>query len=131
MTSRYEKFRSRRRVASWQFSGSPVGIALMTRDCASLFLARGPIKPLDHVFAVRRDWPDGTHELCCPRRMVEQGYRMLAADLRYWQDAPIPPQQQMLVTLTFAEFRSHSAHAACSSLACPTWPVGRVVVVPV
>ncbi len=107
------------RAQVWQFANGRVGTALLMYDGSVLLHADDVVAGLDYVYAVRRDWRDGTHELLCPRRDERRAARALAGDAAYWRPGPLRPQLS-LVALTLAEFRSHPANGSCRSTACPT-----------
>jgi hypothetical protein len=106
---------SRERI--WSFVNSPLAIAWLMRDGSSLLQAGGPVAPLDQIWAVRRDWRDGAHELICPRRDAHRARKALESDAQFWRRGPVRPRLSV-VRLTLAEFRSHPDW--CRSSACPT-----------
>jgi hypothetical protein len=107
----------RLRALVWQLSNSPIGTAVLLHDWRGLAGTGGLAGPLDRIWSVRRDWPDGTHELLTPRRGVDAARRALAADGRFWRRGPVRPRLT-IVSMTLAEFRSHATW--CRSPACPT-----------
>lgn len=119
MSVRYRIVRRPWRSILWNVANSPIANAWVTRDTAALLRVDGPVSALDVVLAVRRDWPNGTHELCCPRRTMSQAQRELDRDIRYWLHGPSRPRHS-IVTLTLAELRGHSKDGRCRSTACPT-----------
>jgi hypothetical protein len=58
-------------------------------------------------FAVRRDWPDGTHDLFGFTRDVRRVLRRLARDGRYWRRGPLRPTNRMVVFLSRRRFDTH------------------------
>jgi hypothetical protein len=82
----------------------------------------GAVTALDSVWAVRRDWRDGTHEYICPRRVEGRARRALADDAAFWRRGPVRPTLS-LVWLPLAEFRAHVRGHACRSKTCPSQPL--------
>jgi hypothetical protein len=111
-----------------QLTNSPVGIALLTADLPALLRVGGPVGALDWVWAVRRDWRDGTHEFIRPRRAEERARRALAGDAAFWRRGPVRPRLS-LVQLPLAEFRAHAGGHACRSTTCPVQPASAAAVV--
>jgi hypothetical protein len=110
----------RLRPLVWQLSNGPVGTAVLLHDWRGLAGTAGLAAPLDRIWAVRRDWPDGTHELLTPRIGRATAQRALAADARFWRRGPVRPRLTV-VSLALAEFRSHpGGDRWCRSSTCPT-----------
>jgi hypothetical protein len=60
-------------------------------------------------FAVRRDWPDGSHEFVRSRRDPARAARQLEGDRAYWRRGPLRPELS-LVEISRHEFRLHARH---------------------
>ena len=61
------------------------------------------------VLAVRRDWPDGTHEFIRPRRDAAHAARELERDRGFWRRGPVRPELS-IVEISRHEFRLHGRH---------------------
>lgn len=59
------------------------------------------------VWAVRRDWPNGSHEFVRARMTEEAACRQLARDRSYWRRGPVRPPSLSVVQIRAHEFRSH------------------------
>ncbi|WP_432829332.1 hypothetical protein [Dactylosporangium sp. CA-092794] len=76
----------------------------------------------DGGFAVRRDWPDGTHDFFGLSRDLERVLRRKARDERLWRRGPIRPVSWMVVYVDRVTFEEHPPW--CRKL----WCVGGLVV---
>jgi hypothetical protein len=61
-------------------------------------------------FAVRRDWPDGTHEFVRFRRTAERLGRFIERDRAFWQRGPLRPRRWATVAISRHEFDLHADH---------------------
>ncbi|BCJ70453.1 hypothetical protein [Polymorphospora rubra] len=78
-----------------------------------------PPEPPRNGFAVRRDWPDGTHTYFGLSRTVEQAQRRLTRDRDYWQLGPLRPAAWSVVEITRYEMNAHYNQTDCRSPDCP------------
>ncbi|HLL66941.1 MAG TPA: hypothetical protein VK453_14725 [Micromonosporaceae bacterium] len=71
-------------------------------------------------FAVRRDWPDGSHDLIAfdPDRGV--AYREGAKDRAFWVRGPVRPCSWSIVVLSRRDFDVHHGRRLCRAPDCPT-----------
>jgi hypothetical protein len=70
--------------------------------------------------AVRRDWPDGTHELVGFRTSRPAADRFLRSDLRFWRRGPLQPLAWTVVVVSRRDFDLHAKRRECRSPDCPT-----------
>ncbi len=70
-------------------------------------------------YAVRTDWPDGTHLIFGWRRAWRSACRLLFRDHRYWRSGPIRPHTWSVVGATRTVVAAHPRSARCSSPQCP------------
>jgi hypothetical protein len=61
------------------------------------------------VYAVRRDWPDGTHEFHSRRGTEAAAARAAERDQAYWRPGPMRPRLS-LVTIGKYDFELHARH---------------------
>jgi hypothetical protein len=61
------------------------------------------------VWAVRRDWPDGSREFARSHRDPARVARELEGDREYWRRGPHRPEVS-LVEISRHEFRLHARH---------------------
>ncbi|GAB3087192.1 hypothetical protein GCM10027186_55100 [Micromonospora schwarzwaldensis] len=74
--------------------------------------------------AVRREWPDGRHDLFGFTRNVEAAMRGLTGQRRYWQRSPLRPTATYLVAADEQVVRSHPV-TGCRAKSCPGYLVGE------
>jgi len=70
--------------------------------------------------AVRRDWPDGTHELVGFRCLRVRAERFAKQDQAYWRRGPLRPCAYAVVVISRRDFRLHAHRHDCRSPDCPT-----------
>lgn len=90
-------------------------------------MGREVINPEQLGLAVRREWPDGSHELFGFTLDVRKAAKWAERDWKYWQrpGAPAPPARVELVHLTRLEFEMHRVVGRCSLGTCTL--VGEVL----
>jgi hypothetical protein len=71
-------------------------------------------------FAVRLDWPDGTHDLGEFRRSLAAAQRRRDAAAGYWRRGPLRPVACSVVVTSRREVRLHARRWECRSPDCPT-----------
>jgi len=71
-------------------------------------------------YAVRRDWPDGTHELVGFRFLRIRAERFAQQDRAYWRRGPLRPYAYAVVVISRRDFRLHARRYDCRSPDCPT-----------
>jgi hypothetical protein len=70
------------------------------------------------IWAVRRDWPDGSHELVLPRGTRELAARAARGDRRFWRKAPVRPDCSAVV-VSVRDFELHARRQLCKAPDCP------------
>jgi hypothetical protein len=70
-------------------------------------------------FAVRRSWPDGTHDIIGPSATPGEAQRRIEADQSYWRRGPFRPSGYQVVGISERDFRLHRRRPACRSPDCP------------
>jgi hypothetical protein len=97
----------------------------MGEDLVHLLVARR--QRLDRLqrrgFAVRVDWPDGSHRLFGWRRGWHQAWRLVQRDKWYWRGGPARPFTWSIVVVTRADLRVHASRGWCGSTRCPSGAV--------
>jgi len=71
-------------------------------------------------YAVRRDWPDGTHELVGFGFLRVRAERFAKQDQAYWRPGPLRPYAYAVVVVSRRDFRLHARRYDCRSLDCPS-----------
>jgi hypothetical protein len=71
-------------------------------------------------FAVRRDWPDGAHDLVGLKHAEAAAQRFLHRDVRSWRRGPLHPVAWSVVTVSRRDFLLHTRRRECRSPDCPT-----------
>ncbi|GAA1889870.1 hypothetical protein [Asanoa iriomotensis] len=74
------------------------------------------------MFAVRVDWPDGTHEFFGPMATVETAWTQSGRVQRFWRQGPIRPLRVEPVTTSVNDFDLHRSRVGCKSPDCPVPP---------
>jgi hypothetical protein len=79
---------------------------------------RRGIEPWEAGFAVRRNWPDRTHEFV--RFALNEGAAagFIAADRRYWRRGPWRPTHEIVV-ISLRDFDLHRTRHGCRAPDCP------------
>jgi hypothetical protein len=70
-------------------------------------------------WAVRRDWPDGTHEFVRARDTEASAHRQLERDRLFWRPGPMRPELSV-VCISEHDFALHGRHRRdCKAPDCP------------
>lgn len=77
-------------------------------------------------WAVRRDWPDGSHEFSRFRSSAEEAAKHADADRTYWQRGSIRPELS-IVEISRHDFSIHHGRTSCTHPDCPQARVREVV----
>jgi hypothetical protein len=70
--------------------------------------------------AVRRDWPDGCHELVGFSTDVAKVERFLRRDRAYWSRGPVRPASWEVVWVSRRDFSLHASRSGCRAPDCPS-----------
>jgi len=70
--------------------------------------------------AVRRDWPDGCHELVGFSTDVAKVERFLRRDRVYWSRGPVRPASWEVVWVSRRDFSLHASRLDCRAPDCPS-----------
>jgi hypothetical protein len=70
--------------------------------------------------AVRRDWPDGSHELVGFGTDVAKVERFLRRDRAYWSHGPVRPWSWEVVWVSRRDFSLHASRLECRAPDCPS-----------
>lgn len=70
--------------------------------------------------AVRRDWPDGTHDLACWRATAAAAHRVLVRRRASWRRAPVRPVAWSVVWVSRRDVIVHGHRHDCRAPDCPT-----------
>jgi hypothetical protein len=73
-------------------------------------------------FAVRTEWPDGTHRLFGWQRGWHQAWRAVQRDKWYWRGG-LRPDAWSIVVVTRSDVHAHARRLWCTSTRCPTGAV--------
>ena len=79
----------------------------------------------DTGFAVRRDWPDGSHELVGFTESESRAERFIRRDREYWRRGPLRPLSWQIVVVSRRDFELHERRFGCRAPDCPTGDDGR------
>jgi hypothetical protein len=69
-------------------------------------------------FAVRRDWPDGSHQFLRFGLSEDDARAFIPGDARYWKRGPIRPRYSVVV-MSARDFELHRSRDPCRSPDCP------------
>ncbi|MEU5725036.1 hypothetical protein ABZ783_24880 [Micromonospora sp. NPDC047738] len=72
-------------------------------------------------YALRREWPDGRHDLFGFTPNAATAQRRLDRDERFWQPGPVRPVAVYIVPANAADVRQHPVDG-CRSVSCPDSP---------
>ncbi|MEU9508574.1 hypothetical protein AB0D32_20130 [Micromonospora sp. NPDC048170] len=72
-------------------------------------------------YAIRREWPDGAHDLFGFAADPETAQRWLDRDRAYWRGGPVRPAAVYLVAANAADVDRHPV-AGCRRSCCPDSP---------
>jgi hypothetical protein len=70
-------------------------------------------------FAVRRDWPDGTHEFVGFTTSPAKAMRFVRRDRRYWRSGPLCPLLWQVILISRRDFDLHRRRVDCRAPDCP------------
>jgi len=77
------------------------------------------IEPWEAGFAVRRDWPDRTHEFVRFGAIEADLAGFVEADRAYWRNGPWRPAHEVVV-ISQRDFDLHRRRPDCRAPDCPT-----------
>jgi hypothetical protein len=92
-------------------------------DRPESIVAPAPVRrsdPWESGCAVRRDWPDGTHDLVGFRASALEADKFLKRDRRYWRRGPYRPHAWTIVAVSRRDFDLHVRRHYCRAPDCPT-----------
>ncbi|MEV6803002.1 hypothetical protein AB0M91_32360 [Micromonospora rifamycinica] len=69
-------------------------------------------------YAIRREWPDGAHDLFGFTPRADVALRRLDRDRGYWRGGPVRPTAVLLVTASADEVVAHPVRG-CRKSSCP------------
>ncbi|MFJ8686500.1 hypothetical protein [Micromonospora wenchangensis] len=72
-------------------------------------------------YAIRREWPDGTHDLFGFTPRADVALRRLDRDRGYWRSGPVRPMVVHLVAAHAADVTAHPVRG-CRKSSCPAAP---------
>jgi hypothetical protein len=70
-------------------------------------------------FAIRRQWPDGSHDFIRFGRTPGEAQRGIDPDQRYWRRGPVRPIDYRVVAISSHDFMLHRYRRGCRSPDCP------------
>jgi hypothetical protein len=70
-------------------------------------------------FAVRRQWPDGSHDYFRFSRTPGPAQDAIEADRRYWRKGPVAPVGHRVVAISSRDFELHRGRRRCRAPDCP------------
>ncbi|MFJ6200138.1 hypothetical protein [Micromonospora sp. NPDC092111] len=72
-------------------------------------------------YAIRREWPDGAHDLFGFTPRADVALRRLDRDRGYWRTGPVRPTAVYLVAVNAADVAAHPVRG-CRRSSCPDAP---------
>lgn len=78
-----------------------------------------PSAPPPARYAVRRNWPDGTHDYFRLSNSPGDAQKGVEGDRTYWSRHPIRPTEHRVIAITAGTFDAHRSADACKSADCP------------
>lgn len=75
--------------------------------------------PYGGGYAVRRDWPDGSHDFYCFAVDTNEPTRKIVRDEQYWKRGPMRPTRWMVVDISINDFDLHRGRHLCKAPDCP------------
>ncbi|MFI7578327.1 hypothetical protein [Micromonospora sp. NPDC049497] len=72
-------------------------------------------------YALRREWPDGTHDLFGFTPEAGTAQRRLDRDQGYWRSGPVRPMAVYVVAANAADVKQHPVYG-CRRSGCPNSP---------
>src|SRR4051812_14099620 len=98
---------------------------VLRRDTGGSVTTGGRVRrmePWEAGYAVRRDWPDGSHDLVGFRSVSAKLGGFIRRDRAYWRRGPLRPDRWTVVVVSRRDFDLHAARPGCRSPDCPpTW----------
>jgi hypothetical protein len=88
------------------------------QESVNRLAARRPL-PWEAGLAVRRDWPDGTHEFIGFRADGSPVDQTVERDRWYWRRGPWRPLGWAVVVISLRDFELHAVRYDCRSPDCP------------
>ena len=79
------------------------------------------------AYAVRREWPDGTHDIFGFRATEASAWRLLHRDQNFWRRGPVRPVSRAVVVTSRRDVRVHGRRYGCRAPDCPTALASAVV----
>ena len=70
-------------------------------------------------FALKRLWPDGSHDYIRFSRNPGEAQRGVEPDRRYWRRSPYRPVDYRVVPISARDFDLHRSRRNCRSSDCP------------
>jgi hypothetical protein len=70
-------------------------------------------------FAVRRRWPDGSHDYFRFSRTPGEAQDGIEPDERYWRRGPVRPVEYRVVAISSRDFELHRSRRRCRAPDCP------------
>ena len=80
---------------------------------------RQRIEPWQAAYAVRRNWPDSTHEFVRFARTEADAARYVESDRTYWRHGPWRPAHEIVV-ISLRDFDLHRERPNCRAPDCPS-----------
>jgi hypothetical protein len=80
------------------------------------------MEPWETGFAVRREWPDGTHQLVGFSSRHAAMLRFVQRDRSFWRAGPLRPRSWEIVTVSRRDFDLHAKRRDCRAPDCPRAP---------
>lgn len=77
------------------------------------------MEPWETGFAVRREWPDGTHQLVGFSSRQAAMVRFIRRDRSFWRPGPLRPRSWEVVAVSRRDFVLHARRRDCRSPDCP------------
>lgn len=71
-------------------------------------------------FAVRRDWPNGEHDIVTWRLDPDGLDRWIVRDHEFWLRGPYCPVSWTVVLMSLNDFDLHASRHTCRAPDCPT-----------
>jgi hypothetical protein len=69
--------------------------------------------------AVRRDWPNGSHELVGFTTDKARARRFITRDRGFWRHGPVRPVSWQIVVVSRRDFDLHAGRHGCRAPDCP------------
>src|SRR6266568_4067097 len=69
--------------------------------------------------AVRRDWPDGTHDIVGWRATALKAERFARRDREFWRRGPLRPRTWSVVVISRRDVLLHAKRRDCRAPDCP------------